>query len=211
MPTTLFSPLMTVSDARSHGEVYTRRWVVETILDLVGYGKDQDLGAMIAIEPAAGAFLEPMVARLIASARSHARDPASLAGAIRAYDLHERSAVTARTMVEGVLAASGVDNLTRMRLASDWVVCGDFLLDETTPLADVVVGNPPYVRLEDMDPAFAAHYRALWPTMTGRADLYIAFIEKSLDRLKTGGRVGFICADRWMHNAYGLGAARTHW
>ncbi len=49
--------------ADNHGEVFTRRWVVELILDLVGYTPDRDLAAMVALEPACGtgAFLVPMV------------------------------------------------------------------------------------------------------------------------------------------------------
>jgi hypothetical protein len=39
--------------------------------------------------------------------------------------------------------------------------------------------------------------------MTGRADLYVGFVEMGLRSLKPGGGLGFICADRWMHNQYG--------
>ena len=45
------------------GEVFTRRWVVETILDLVGYTSDQDLATMRLVEPSigSGAFFIPVV------------------------------------------------------------------------------------------------------------------------------------------------------
>ncbi|MFQ3224082.1 MAG: hypothetical protein ACI8Z5_000325 [Lentimonas sp.] len=39
--------------------------------------------------------------------------------------------------------------------------------------------------------------------MYDRADLYIAFIEKGLSRLKPEGRLGYICANRWTKNRYG--------
>jgi adenine-specific DNA-methyltransferase len=39
--------------------------------------------------------------------------------------------------------------------------------------------------------------------MRGRGDIYVGFIERSLRLLKPGGKVGFICADRWMRNQYG--------
>ena len=39
--------------------------------------------------------------------------------------------------------------------------------------------------------------------MRGRGDIYVGFIERSLRMLKPGGKVGFICADRWMRNQYG--------
>ena len=39
--------------------------------------------------------------------------------------------------------------------------------------------------------------------MGGRADVYIGFYEHGLQALRDGATLGFICADRWMRNAYG--------
>jgi len=82
---------------------------------------------------------------------------------------------------------------------------GDFLLTSEAVDADVVVGNPPYIRYDDLDETLAVTYRRMWPTMRGRGDIFIGFIERSLQMLKPRGRLGFICADRWMHNQYGAG------
>ena len=91
-------------------------------------------------------------------------------------------------------------------LAENWVRCVDFLLDDVDDRpADVAIGNPPYIRYDDLPDELAALYRRNWPTMRGRGDIYIGFIERSLRMLKPGGRVGFICADRWMRNQYGAG------
>jgi hypothetical protein len=43
------------AEAVAHGEVFTRRWVVDLILDLAGYDADRDLASLVAIEPACGA------------------------------------------------------------------------------------------------------------------------------------------------------------
>lgn len=48
-----------------------------------------------------------------------------------------------------------------------------------------------------------AEYRDRYRTIYDRADIYIPFIERSLDRLAPKGQLGFICADRWMKNRYG--------
>ncbi|MBA3916163.1 MAG: Eco57I restriction-modification methylase domain-containing protein [Acidobacteriales bacterium] len=78
------------------------------------------------------------------------------------------------------------------------------LFDQVADLnVDVVVGNPPYLRLEDVPEDLSAEYRSRWPTMAGRADVYIGFYERALRSLKPGGRLAFICADRWMRNQYG--------
>jgi len=66
-----------------------------------------------------------------------------------------------------------------------------------------VVGNPPYLRLENLPKDLLQLYRSQWASLFDRADLYVAFIEKSLGLLRHEGRLGFICADRWMKNRYG--------
>jgi hypothetical protein len=48
----------------------------------------------------------------------------------------------------------------------------------------------------------------MYPTMRGRADIYVAFFEAALLQLRSGGVVAFICADRWMLNAYGADLRR---
>ena len=72
---------MTSADSatQNYGAVFTRRWVVEVLLDLTGYTVDRDLGGIHLLEPAcgSGAFLGPAVERLIASARSHGAIPGS--------------------------------------------------------------------------------------------------------------------------------------
>src|ERR671912_1755571 len=81
-----------------YGEVFTRRWIVELILDLVGYTEDQDLGARRLVEPSCGtgAFLVPVVDRLIESCRRHDRDLRTIGDAVRAFDLLEANAERAR-------------------------------------------------------------------------------------------------------------------
>src|ERR1035437_10533921 len=72
-----------------YGAVFTRRWVVELILDLVGYTSERDLAILRAIEPAcgSGAFLGPMVERLSRSCRLPGRGISDAANAIPASDL----------------------------------------------------------------------------------------------------------------------------
>lgn len=48
-----------------------------------------------------------------------------------------------------------------------------------------------------------SEYRQRYKTTYDRADIYVPFIERSLALLGKGGKLGFICADRWMKNKYG--------
>jgi adenine-specific DNA-methyltransferase len=202
--------LVNASVAQSYGEVFTRRWVVEVLLDLSGYIVDRDLGALTLVEPSvgSGAFLLPAVERLIESANRHGRTPESLTGAVRAWELQSEHVASLRRAVVELLTAHAVAEALAERLGREWIVEGDFLLPSSQVTADVVVGNPPYVRLEDLPGALTAEYRNRWTTMGGRADIYVGFIERALSMLAPGGRVGFICADRWMRNQYGDGLRR---
>lgn len=207
----LFADPMVVADLipeprQEFGEVFTRRWVVELILDLVGYVPDQDLGSLVLVDPACGdgAFLLVALERLIESSRRHGRELTDLASALRAFDLVEANAARARSAVVERLQAEGVGGRAAARLAARWVRTADFLL---CPLpagrADFVVGNPPYIRLENVPAAVLDAYRRACPTMRGRSDVYVGFIEKGLKLLAPGGGLAYICADRWMHNQYG--------
>ncbi|MFY1669238.1 Eco57I restriction-modification methylase domain-containing protein [Plantactinospora sp. WMMB334] len=193
-------------DTAWHGEVFTRQWVVETILDLVGYTPERDLASLVIVEPAcgAGAFLGPIVARLSASCRTHGRPLADAAQAIRAFDLREKNIHASRVLVTNRLLEEGWDAAGVEAVVDSWLAVGDYLLrPHLERAADFVVGNPPYLRIEDVPDSRMAAYRSSCHTMTGRADIYVGFYEVALRALRRGGKLGFICADRWMHNQYG--------
>jgi hypothetical protein len=187
------------------GVVYTKRWVVELLLDLSGYRAENNLVDALAVEPSAGdgAFLGLMVERLVASCQRLGRPLSDCHYSLIAYELDGDSAARARSLVIGILTGLGIESVFAERLADSWVRAGDYLLQAMDLEADFVIGNPPYVRLENIPEQTAALYRRTYPTMRGRADLYVAFFEAALRTLKRGGVCAFICADRWMRNQYG--------
>jgi adenine-specific DNA-methyltransferase len=197
-----------LQEAVQHGEVFTRRWVVGTILDLVGYTADRDLAELRIVEPAcgAGAFLGPISERLSASCRAHGRSLLEAVHAIEAFDLLDRNIQLSRELLTEQLPSEGWDPTDVGKVVHAWVNQGDYLLREHgNQHADIVVGNPPYIRLEDVPDERMLAYRSACATMGGRADIYIGFYEVGLRSLKPGGKLGFICADRWMRNQYGRG------
>lgn len=204
-----FPPAAPASSAlpqEKHGVVYTKRWVVDLILNLAGYVSDRDLVSTFAVEPAAGegAFLVPMIERLLASCHRLGRPIADIATSLLAYELDHAAAEVTRARVRHVLHEFNVPPDEADYLVSSWIRTGDYLLDAPTlPSTDFVIGNPPYIRLEDMDEAAAAAYRRMYHTMRGRADIYVPFFEAALRQLKPNGICSFICADRWMLNQYG--------
>ena len=115
-----------------YGEVFTRRWVVELILDAVGYRADADLGNTTIVEPSCGqgAFMLPIVQRLIDSCVGHGRALADMGGAIRGFDLLAHNAEHTRKSVMAKLLEAGESLGTAERLSREWVTTGDFLLSD---------------------------------------------------------------------------------
>ncbi|MDQ5852645.1 MAG: Eco57I restriction-modification methylase domain-containing protein, partial [Chloroflexota bacterium] len=68
---------------------------------------------------------------------------------------------------------------------------------------DAVVGNPPYVRQEQvaaLKPYLASAHRAVYD---GVADLYVYFYHQGLELLRTGGRLSYIVTNKWLRAGYG--------
>lgn len=200
--------LSATGSVEERGAVFTRREVVDFILDLSGYTPDRPLHKLRLLEPSFGGgdFLLPAVERLLLAWKSSAtptRPLQALSDCIRAVELHRATFERTRVALLACLRKHGLAERTSSALVDRWLVHGDFLLVSLPPEFDVVVGNPPYVRQELIPGALLAEYRSRYTTVYDRADLYIPFIERSLRSLSSGGHVGFICADRWMKNRYG--------
>ncbi|MFA6003646.1 MAG: Eco57I restriction-modification methylase domain-containing protein [Elusimicrobiota bacterium] len=194
------------SSGETHGVVLTKPHIVNMILDLAGYTVSRDLATLRLLEPSCGtgAFLVPAVRRLVRSARRHRRKPSQLADCIWAFDIDFAHVEATRRAVEAALNEEGIGNGAAKSLAEGWVKEDDFLL---APLGeegfDAVVGNPPYIRIEQLSPEIQGEYRRRYESLYDRADIYVAFIERSLTLLKPTGILSFICADRWTLNRYG--------
>lgn len=198
---------MAAAGAEARGAVFTRREVVEFILDLAGYKADQPLHRLRLLEPSFGGgdFLIPAIERLLKAWRTltPSADASSLTACIRAVELHTDTFNVTRQRIIKALAEQGISAADAEALAETWLVNSDFLLAPLDGPFDVVIGNPPYVRQELIPAALIAEYRTRYETIYDRADLYIPFIERSLKSLAQGGQLAFICADRWMKNRYG--------
>jgi hypothetical protein len=67
---------------------------------------------------------------------------------------------------------------------------------------DVVLGNPPYVRMERIK-AIKPYLEKRYEVVSDRADLYCYFFERGLRLLKPGGRLGFISSNTFFKTGSG--------
>jgi adenine-specific DNA-methyltransferase len=195
--------------------IYTKSSTVSSILDGVKWKSSRDLSAATLLEPAAGdgAFIVEAAERLVDSLDRRGIRPATplLGDRIRAFELHKPEATRARERVVDSLRLRGIHVRTAQACAKLWVQPHDFLITKgLRGQFTHVVGNPPYVRWSKIPPVLRAQYaRSANPGM-GRGDLFLPFLDFSLEALKTGGRCGFVCSDRWRYMAF-ADAFRRKW
>lgn len=89
---------------------------------------------------------------------------------------------------------------------------GDFMEQSHVPLSDVVIGNPPYVRVRELPhdertSATNACLKAMGEPMDKAGSLWMPFVAKSTSHLKENGRLAFVLPLDFTYVAY----ARPLW
>jgi hypothetical protein len=75
---------------------------------------------------------------------------------------------------------------------------------------DYVVGNPPYVRIQNLPDSQKEMMDTLYDATTGNYDIYCPFYERGLDWLREdAGKLGFITPNQFMVTDYGEGLRKV--
>jgi hypothetical protein len=123
----------------------------------------------------------------------------------------DKTVVCGNSLVSTDFLANPASDLERERLnAFDWKAAFPAVFENGG--FDAVIGNPPYVKLQNLKKADAttadwlasddSGYRS---TRTGNFDLYLPFIERGLWLLNDTGRMGYIAPNLWPTLEHGAG------
>jgi len=82
------------------------------------------------------------------------------------------------------------------------IIVGDTLLEDL-PLFDIIIGNPPYVRVHNLSDEIKKVYRKKFSCYKGFSDLSTAFIQYGLEHLKEKGVLGYINTDSFIRSKAG--------
>lgn len=178
-----------------HGDVFTSPVVVRFMLDSVGYTAHRDLRHVRILEPSCGEgeFVVEIVRRLMASADKFCFDATeAFQRNVRAYDIDAEKTALCRQRINRLGICPSDKNIQEANFLKARI-------EET----DIVVGNPPYIRYENIPADILEYCKQTFPTFHYRCDLYVPFFEKSLAALSPGGLHCFICSNRWLKNEYG--------
>ena len=112
----------------------------------------------------------------------------------RKRDAKLRTELAAALRTAGFPAADA-DKIARwdpydQNASADWFDA-EYMFGRTTGFA-VVLGNPPYINVENLTAEMRDHLFSNYRTCEKRTDIYVAFIEKSLSLIKTKGLFSFI-------------------
>ena len=190
---------MSASPQKTHGVVYTPRWIAELILDGVGFAGDES-GRIADPSCGDGAFLIPVAERIIRAGKRNLR--ARLEKSVFGFDIdaaalracaEKLTAVAEQNGVSGVnWNLRKVDCMNRESVAENF---GEFRF---------VVGNPPYVRIQNLGAQRREAAQQSWRLCgSGSTDLYIAFFELGFSLLQDGGKLGYITPNTWLKTRAG--------
>lgn len=74
---------------------------------------------------------------------------------------------------------------------------------------DVVIGNPPYVRIQTLNKKEVECFNKTYKSATKNYDIYALFVEKGMSLLKEGGVLGFILPSKFFNADYGVGLRKV--
>lgn len=93
--------------------------------------------------------------------------------------------------------------------AEERALLGELLVQEDAPRAiqsggfDIIVANPPYVRMELIKPQKPILRKRFPHVHAERADLYVYFYARAHELLRPGGVAAFISSNKWLRAGYG--------
>ena len=191
------------SSGGEHGVIMTKKDVVNFMLDACEYTSSRNLSEISILDPSGGqgVFVLSSIRRLYESSVKFKFDFRESLGNIKCVELNYEMSRTLKNNIQKELrdlGFNGNDELDQIVVNDDYLTC-------SLPPFDIIVGNPPYVRHENIPTNKKNTYRRLFSVFRHRSDLYIAFFQKSLKLLSTNGKLCFICPDRWLLNKFGEG------
>lgn len=175
------------SSQKSHGVHYTplalARFVARRAISELS-GSDSN-GNWIVLDPACGDG--ELLLAVAAEAEAIGRSAPHLVG----VDRDAEAVSLAKKRLSSAVAASVVVERT------DFLAMGMQQAECLPSTYDLVISNPPYVRTQVLG-AQRAQALARQFGLTGRVDLYHAFVAAMTARLSTGGILGLLCSNRFL-------------
>lgn len=193
--------MTSVNKQKDLGQVFTPKWVVELILDKIKYtSSNSNIVRQTILEPSFGngAFFYPLFDRFIEASCSVGKTPQEIAAAIDEYfwGIEYDTELYRKTISEmkAYLLIKGIEGVTFPNLYN-----ADALTFITDKKFDYILGNPPYIRIHNMDPQLRENVKR-FAYSSGMPELYVIFFELGIRWLEEDGMLSFITPNSFMKN-----------
>lgn len=197
---------------KKSGSERTPDEIIKYMLDIIGYDEAVSYARTI-IDPACGTgtFIKQIIERFIDGLYVN-----EITGAykekllehklIRAYDTKPSNVfVTKIVMISSLIKRNLIremnDVLDLVRKLP--IYCQDFLC--MGDKSDYIIGNPPYIRLQNLSIEYRDFIKDNFVSATGRFDIFTCFLEKSDKLLNENGRMCLITSNKYLTANYGVG------
>jgi adenine-specific DNA-methyltransferase len=176
------------------GQVFTPKWIVQTIIQELNL--TNDLYNKKVIDPACGdgAFLTEIV-KIICENYPKKQAQQILNNNIYGIEI-DKSAFND--------CLKNLNNLTKnYDLKIKWNIFNDdtlILYKKYLNFFDVVIGNPPYIRIHNIDENTRKILKKEFLYNSGTIDLYLSFFELGFKLLNKNGKLGYITPNSFLRN-----------
>lgn len=201
-----------LASRKKSGSERTPKEIIMYMLDMLGYDESVSTRKSI-IDPACGTgtFVKQIMERFIEGleADSDLKQLLLEDKLVRAYDTKPSNVFVTKIVVITSLLKSGFINdidFVKILVKKLPIYCQDFL--KVSDNADYIVGNPPYIRLQNLTMGAREYIKNKFTSSTGRFDIFTCFIEHGDKLLKQNGRLCLITSNKYLTANYGVGIRR---
>lgn len=179
-----------------NGQVFTPESMVIKMLDSIGFVGEGIVGKTI-LEPSFGdgAFLVEIVNRILKEVQNLSLEEKKQAlDNVYGIEIDKSLCDKTITRLDELVKKYGIFDY-------DWknLVCADALFYETDRMFDYIVGNPPYIRVHDLNKKTRDRLKE-FGLSKGNLDLYVVFFELCIYLLNGEGKLCFITPNSYFIN-----------
>lgn len=184
--------------SKSLGQVFTPDYVADLILDDVGYTHNHIIDKKI-MEPSFGngVFLLHILKRLILECEtlnfSKEETMKQIESNVYGIEMDEECYNETIERINDFLRGFGFQNIKLKLFLQDTLQWNEF------GIFDYVVGNPPFIKIHNLDEKNRATIKD-FEFSKGMADMYIVFFEIGLRMLNSNGKLGYITPNSYLTN-----------
>ncbi|MBS1570930.1 MAG: Eco57I restriction-modification methylase domain-containing protein [Bacteroidetes bacterium] len=192
-----------MSKHKTLGQVYTPNWIVEEILNLVEYQDDIILDKYI-LEPSCGdgAFLKEIVKRYINTCQKNEFNISEIIERLEKYifavELDKVEFEKCINNLDKLVVSLGINEKINWKIFNENTLT---FYKKHLQFFDYIVGNPPYIRIHNLDMETRDLLKSEFQFSEGTIDIYLSFFEIGFKMLKKIGKLGYITPNSYLHNS----------